>query len=84
MEVQLKPEIELRLRELASEGGRATNELIEDALAGYLDEAAELRELLDSRYEDINSGRVQPVKGEAFFEDLRRRENEPRDSRRSK
>jgi predicted transcriptional regulator len=84
MEVHFKPETESRLRELASQSGRPTEELLEDALAGYLAEAAELREMLSSRHEDIKSGRVKAIDGEAFFESLRRREDELRDSRRSK
>ncbi len=34
------------------------------------------REMLDSRYDDIKSGRVKPIDGEAFFESLRLREEE--------
>jgi hypothetical protein len=32
--------------------------------------------MLDSRYDDLKSGRVKPVDGEEFFETLRRREDE--------
>jgi predicted DNA-binding protein len=74
MEIRLKPETESRLNELASKSGRRTDDLVEDAMAAYLIEVAELRNLLDSRYDDIKSGRVKPVDGEAFFEDLRQRE----------
>jgi hypothetical protein len=42
----------------------------------HLAEAAERRERLDSRYDDIESGKVQPIDGEAFFESLRRRQSE--------
>ena len=37
MEVRLKPETESRLNELAAETGRPKDELVEDAMAGYLD-----------------------------------------------
>jgi predicted DNA-binding protein len=67
MEVHITPETESRLNELASKSGRPTDELVEDALAGYLEEVAEVREMLDSRYDDINSGRVKPIDGEAFL-----------------
>ena len=76
MEIRLKPETESRLNELASKSGRRTDELVEDAMAAYLTEVAEARSVLDSRYDDIKSGRVKPVDGEAFFENLRRRESE--------
>jgi len=72
MEVHFKPETESRLNELASKSGRAPDELLEDALAGYLEDVAEVREMLDSRYDDIKNGRVTPIDGEQFFEDLRR------------
>jgi predicted transcriptional regulator len=76
MEVHFKPETESRLKDLASKSGRPTDALVEDALAGYLEEAAQLREMLDSRYDDIKSGRVKPIDGEALFDSLRQREDE--------
>jgi predicted DNA-binding protein len=76
MEIRLKPETESRLHELASKSGRPADELVEDAMAVYLTEAAELSNLLDSRYDDIKAGRVEAIHGEAFFEDLRQREQE--------
>jgi predicted DNA-binding protein len=76
MEVHLTPEKESRLNELATKTGRPADELIEDAMAGYLEELAEVRTMLDSRYDDIKSGRVRPIDGEEFFEALRRREDE--------
>jgi predicted transcriptional regulator len=76
MEVHLKPETASRLAELASKSGRATDDLMEDAMAGYLQELTEAREMLDSRYADIKSGRVAPIDGEAFFDKLRKREDE--------
>jgi predicted transcriptional regulator len=76
MEVHFKPETESRLTELASKSGRATDDLLEDALAAYLAEVTEVSEMLDSRYDDIKSGRVRPIDGEAFFDSLRAREEE--------
>jgi hypothetical protein len=64
------------LQELAAKTGRAPDELVEDAMAGYLKELSETREMLDSRYDDIKGGRVKPIDGEAFFEGLRQREEE--------
>ena len=76
MEVHLKPETESRLHELASKSGRPTDDLIEDAMAGYLAEVVEVRNMLDSRYDEVKSGRVKPIDGEAFFDSLRQREDE--------
>ena len=74
--MRLKPETEARLQELATRTGRATDDLLEDALAGYLSEVAEVRETLDTRYSDYKSGKVKAIDGEEFFESLRRREEE--------
>ena len=35
-----------------------------------------VQEMLDSRYDEIKSGRVVPIDGEAFFDNLRQREDE--------
>jgi len=78
MEVHFRPETESRLQELASKSGRPPSDLIEDAMAGYLLELAQVREMLDGRYDDLKSGRVQPVDGEEAFAKLRRNSNERR------
>jgi len=73
MEVHFRPETESRLQELASKSGRPPSDLIEDAMAGYLLELAQVREMLDGRYDDLKSGRAQPVDGEEVFAALRRK-----------
>jgi predicted transcriptional regulator len=73
MEVHLRPETESRLQELAAKTGRAPDDLVEDAMAGYLQELAETREMLDGRYDDIKTGRVKPIDGEEAFANLRRK-----------
>jgi hypothetical protein len=76
MEVHFTPESEAKLAELAATTGRPADDLVQDASVGYYDELMQAREMLDSRYDDLKSGRVKPIDGEAFFEDLRRREDE--------
>jgi hypothetical protein len=71
MEVRLKPETESRLQELAAQTGRAPDELVEDAMVGYLQELAHTRQMLDGRYDDVKSGRVKPIDGEEGFASLR-------------
>jgi hypothetical protein len=44
-------------------------------MAGYFEELAQTRKMLDSRYDDLKSGRVMPIDGEEFFESLRHRED---------
>jgi len=73
MVVHLKPETESRLKELAAATGRAPDDLIEDAMAGYLAELAHARATLDRRYDEITSGKTKAVEGEEAFRLLRDR-----------
>jgi len=78
MVVRLKPETESRLQELAATSGRTPDELVEDAMAGYLAELTQVREMLDGRYDEIKSGRVEPIDGEEAFDRLRRKSEDRR------
>jgi len=80
MVVRLKPETESKLQELAATTGRQPDELVEDAMAGYLAELAQARKILDSRYDDLKSGRVAPVDGQEAFDRLRRKSEDRRRS----
>lgn len=71
MEVHFPPDIQARLDRLASESGRAKDEFVQDAMPGYLDEIERTREMLDSRYDDIKSGKVKLIPGDEAFERLR-------------
>ena len=81
MQIKFKPETESRLNELAAESGRSPDDLIEDAMAGYLAEVAGVRSMLAARYDDIKSGRVKPIDGEQAFARLRHKSKERRSSR---
>lgn len=78
MEVHFRPETESRIQELAAKTGRAPDDLVEDAMTGYLQELAQVREMIDTRYDDLQSGRVKPVGGEEAFAALRRKSQERR------
>ena len=65
----------------ACTAGRAPDDLVEDAMAGYLQELAQVREMLDTRYDDLKTGRVKPVDVEDAFALLRRKSEERRSSR---
>jgi predicted transcriptional regulator len=71
MEVQVTPDTAKRLRNLAEASGRAPSQIVEDALAGYLEEVASVRKTLDSRYDELKSGRVKLIEGEEAFRRLR-------------
>lgn len=73
MEVNLTPELQTKLDRLARDSGRSVVELVEDALAGYLDEVAATRATLDSRYDDLKLGHVKPIDGEEAFVRLQHR-----------
>ena len=65
MEVHFHPETEKKLRDLAAQSGRGTpDEIVQDVVEGYFDELAHTREMLNSRYEDLKSGRVKPIPGD--------------------
>ncbi|SPF46827.1 putative Addiction module protein [Candidatus Sulfopaludibacter sp. SbA4] len=81
MEVHFKPEWEAKLAEMADVTGRRADDLLEDAFAAYCQEAAVIRDMLDSRYDDLESGRVKPVDGEDVFARLRRKSEERRGPR---
>ena len=76
MDVHFRPETESQLQELAAKTGRPANDLVEDAMAGYLQELSGVREMLDSRYDELKTGRVKAVDGEQAFAYLRRRSQE--------
>ncbi len=78
MEVHIKPETESQLYELASKSGRAADDLVEDALVGYLAEIAAAREMLDRRYDGVATGSVKPIDGDEAFSHLRQKSKDRR------
>ena len=81
MEVHLRPETESRIQELSAKTGRAPDDLVEDAMAGYLQEISHSRDTLDSRYDDLKSGRAKPIDGEDALANLRRKSEDRRTNR---
>ena len=61
MEVHLNPDLQAKIDRWVAQTGRGPDELAEDAFAGYFDELAQTREMLDSRYDDLKSGKVKPL-----------------------
>jgi hypothetical protein len=55
-----------------------TDDFVRDVVGEYLDELIQVPSMLDRRYDDIKSGRVKPIDGEKFFEELKVREDEAR------
>ena len=71
MEVHFTPEAEKKLKDLAADSGRGTaDELVQHVVDGYFQELARTREMLNSRFDDLTSGRVKTIVGDdvvAYF-----------------
>jgi hypothetical protein len=82
MEVHLTAETEKKLKDLSAISGRATDELVEDAMAGYFAEVQQIRQTLNGRYDNLKSGKVEPIPGDEveahFREKSARARSEPR------
>jgi predicted DNA-binding protein len=63
MELTLEPVLAAKVEQWSAETGRPAGELVEDAIAGYFNEIEGLRTMLDSRYDEIVNGKVQPLDG---------------------
>jgi predicted DNA-binding protein len=80
MVVRLSPETESRLLELAARTGHLPDDLVEDAMIGYLAGLSQVRNMLDTRYDDIKNGRAQAIDGEEVLRQLRQKSENHRDS----
>ncbi len=67
------PDIQAKINRWVAETGRAPDELVADAMAGYFEELTQTREMLNSRYDDLKSGRVKPIPGDEVVARLRER-----------
>jgi len=54
---------------------------VQDVVEGYFDELTNLREMLNSRYDDLKSGRVKPIDGEEAFARLKAKTEAQRNNR---
>ena len=73
MEVHFKPDVQAKLEQMARDSGRPSDELLEDAVVGYFDELAHTREMLDRRFDDLESGSVKLIDGEEAYRRLMER-----------
>ncbi len=73
MEVSLSADLAARVEQWAEKTGREPDELVADAMAGYLEELARTRDLLDSRYESIRARKTELVDGEEALRMLKER-----------
>jgi len=74
MKIDFRPETEEKLKQVAAEDGHATAEqLVRDVVEGYLDELAEVRDMLARRYGEVKSGAVKPIPGDQVEEFFRQK-----------
>jgi len=65
MEVHFTPETEKKLKDLAAQSGSGNADLlVQDVIEEYFGDLAQAREMLDRRYDDLESGRVKPIPGD--------------------
>ena len=67
MEVNFTPEVQAKLDRLAEVSGCRSEELVQDAVTGMVADLARTREMLDGRYDDLDSGQVELIDGEEAF-----------------
>ncbi len=73
MEVHFAPDLEQKLKEIAARAGQDADALVQDVVAGYVDEVAAVRRTLDGRYDDIKTGRTQLIDGDDALNRVRQR-----------
>jgi predicted DNA-binding protein len=73
MKIPFSPDEQARINQIASSAGRGADEFVREVVTGYLDEMTEVREMLDTRFDDIKSGSVIHIDGEEAFARLRRK-----------
>ena len=78
MEIQFTPDVQAKLDQMARDVGRRSDELVQDAVMGFFDELAFTREMLEHRYRDLETGRVQPIDGEEAYRRLMAKTEESR------
>jgi len=78
MEVHFTPETEKKLKDLAAQSGRGTDDLVEDAMVGYFDELLQVRGMLDRRYDEMESGNLEGIDGEEAYRRLMEKTQERR------
>jgi len=81
MSIQLTPEHEARIKELARQTGRDNTEVLGEVIDSYFEELGRINSTLDRRYDEITSGEVKPIRGDEVFERLRRKSEERRAAR---
>ena len=76
MSLEIKPDQEAKIAALAAKTGRDKAEVLEEVIDSYFDELADVREMLDKRYDRFKAGQVKELTPEQLREDIERRKRE--------
>ena len=76
MSLEIKPDQEAKIAALAAKTGRDKAEILEEVIDSYFDELADVREMLEQRYDQFKAGRVKELTPEQVREDIERRKRE--------
>jgi len=71
MDIHLSADLEAQVKRWVSDTGCTADELVEDAVTGYLAELSQVRETLDSRYDQIERGEVELLDGEEVIQKVK-------------
>ena len=66
MELNLAPETEQKLKDIAARSGRSVSELVDDVVVIYAGDLVQTRETLDRRYDEIKRSKVKLIPGEVL------------------
>ncbi len=76
MSLEIKADQEAKIADLAAKTGRDKAEILEEVIDSYFDELADVRQMLDQRYDSFKSGDVKALAPEQLREDIDRRKRE--------
>jgi hypothetical protein len=79
LEIHLTPDLQRKLIDVAAKTGRRSDDLVQEAVAGFVDELNGLRSMLETRYEVVKSGRAKAIDGEEVFTRPREKSQSRRD-----
>lgn len=76
MSLEIKPSQEAKIAALAAKTGRDKAEILAEVIDSYFDELADVRQMLDQRYDQFKAGIVKELTPEELREDIERRKRE--------
>jgi predicted DNA-binding protein len=75
MSLEIKPSQEAKIAALAAKTGRDKAEILDELIDSYFDELADVRGMLDKRYDEFKAGRIKELTLEQLRNDIERRKS---------